>query len=224
VHEQTAYLYTMVPVLTYSASEWWGTPEIGQRTITRDGQTFVTTFAYDMNVNQPPERIGQYHRPLTIVETGTAGTRTTQMTYDHSSAWILGLLATHTVSAGGQTFSRSWGNNLSTGFRQTESVAGKVTTFVPDSLGNVITVTKPNQTSTSFTYEWGRVKSTTTEEGVQITREIDVDGTVRSETTAARTATYEYDILGRLSVVRPPTGNVTVTTYAADSVVVGRGA
>jgi hypothetical protein len=76
----------------------------------------------------------------------------------------------------------------------------------------VASATKANGKTTSYTYSWGRLQHTQTPE-YTITRVIDPDGTMRSETIAGRTTTYSFDSVGRLEQVQGPGGTLIETEY-----------
>ncbi len=185
--------YTLLTVLS-----WWtfGTLELQTRTITRhDGGTpteFETTFEYD------EANFGDYHQPELITETGTAGTRSTNRTFQHSATpYLVGLPLTEAVTVGSQTFNKSWTYDSQTGFKTSETTFGIETEFAADGFGNVQTITKANNKTTQFQYQHGQVRTIWTPE-YPITRTVNPDGSIASQTVAGRTTTFTYDDLGRL--------------------------
>jgi YD repeat-containing protein len=193
-------------------------PELQSRTLARGGQTYSTTYTYAST------NYGDYHTPSTIVETGQA-TRTTTRVYQHGSGgpftppYIVARLQQETVTSGGLSFVRSWDNDMATGFVRSETVYGIRTDYTPDpsGTGNVTQATKANGKWTRFTYSSGQVKDVTTPEGVNVSRVINPDGTVASQTQAGRTTTFTYDALSRPLTVQPPGGSyATYTTYNTD--------
>jgi YD repeat-containing protein len=117
------------------------------------------------------------------------------------------------VTVNGESFSKSWGYNHSNGFLEAEIDYSITTAFGSDGLGNVGSVTTANGKTTTSTYQWGIVKDTRTAE-FTVTRSINSDGTVASETRAGRTSTFAYDALSRVLTNQPPGGtNVIQTDY-----------
>ncbi len=99
-----------------------------------------------------------------------------------------------------------------------------MTTYTPDGTGNVARVTKGNGTYTDFKYAWGIVSEIANPQ-FTVTREVNEDGTVRSETRGGRTTTFEYDGLFRVTKSQPPAANAFVTAYApaGDTITMTRG-
>ncbi|NOT28011.1 MAG: RHS repeat protein [Acidobacteria bacterium] len=195
----------------------FGLSALSERAITRDDTTHKTQYSY----GSLGTAFYNIHQPVTITERGPDNgiRRTTTKTYTHltSTPYMqLGLPATATVTENGVSTTRSWTYNTTTGFKTSETVDGFTTTFTPDARGNVATATKENGKGTSFTYEWGVVKDSTTP-GVVVTREINEDGTAASETMANRTTTYQYDDLGRLTEMQPPGGTAPIVVEYTDT-------
>ena len=187
----------------------FGTVELETRTVNRDGGTtpFVTNFNYDV------DNFGDYHTPKLITETGTAGTRSTFRTFQHStSPYLLALPTSENVTVGAATFEKEWTYNASTGFKESETIYGIATTFTPDSYGNVKTIEKANGKVTQLEYRYGQARKVWTPE-YPITRVINPDGTMASESRAGRTTSFTYDGLGRLLTTQPPGTNATVIAY-----------
>ncbi len=205
--EQEETDYTVVPVLSTSL----GTLEPATRTVTRvfgaARPEYTTTYVYSSTNS------GDYHQPTSITETGDAGTRTIVRTYQHlQTPYVVALPTFESVSAGGETFSKSW-TYTSTGFRESQIVYGITTTFMRDDLGNVRRATKADGQFTEFSYAWGVLKDTVTPEFL-VTRVINPDGTVASQTQAGRTTTFDYDDSFRVEWVDPPGASQRIdTTY-----------
>ena len=182
-------------------------PLLQERNLTRGPRTYTTTNTYaTTNYND-------YGRPSSISETGELS-RTTARTFQYgfTPPYIVDRLASETVTVGGESFTKSYTYNLSNGFKVGETIYGLGKTFTPDSKGNVASVTDASNKTTSFSYDWGVVKDTTTP-GYTITRTINADGTVASETRRGFTTTFTYDTLSRPTLVTPPVGNATITEY-----------
>jgi YD repeat-containing protein len=187
-------------------------------TIDRDGQTHTTTYTYDS-----ASSYGDFHQPRTITSSSGGKTRTIERHYTHSAnapyslPYIAGLsrLEKVTVTEEG-TFETSRTFDITgataTGFMTSETINGVTTTFDRDNAGNVDFVRKENGTETSFVYERGQVKQAITAKHT-MSREINPDGTIASDTRAGRTTTFEYDELMRVKETRPPGANPVTTEY-----------
>jgi YD repeat-containing protein len=185
-------------------------PVLESRTLTRDGVGHVTTYNY----GPPPYN---FHNPWQIVESSGAVSRTTTLTYAHSfpdhQTWpfYVGVPSGVQVTINGDTTTTTWTYDADL-FRTSETVNGLTTTFTPDAAGNVQTITRPNGKTVSFAYSYGQVSQVTTSEpGYGLTRVINPDGTIASETQAGRTTTYEYDDLRRPTHIQAPGGSVVST-------------
>jgi YD repeat-containing protein len=160
---------------------------------------------FDFNAYHVPTRIEErYGLDPSVV-------RVTNRTYEHriptnfdtpDSPYVLNLLTSETVTLGGDTIARSWVYDAA-GFKTSEMVGGITTTFTPDARGNVATRMTASGHTTSFSYAWGVLKDTVTPE-YTITRVINPDSTVQRETQAGRETRYEYDGLGRQTLIDPP--------------------
>ena len=187
-------------------------PKIRKRTILRDGKTYSTEYTYDQN------NFGDYHHPRRVVETGDL-VRTTDYTYLHlTSPWITGVVLSQEVQVGGETFKRRWTydpEGFKTSdvgwYKPSQTSGGVVTTYTRDGSGNIETKTVSGRPSTSFTYEWGMLKDTQTPL-YTVSRTINPDGTIQSETIAGRTTSFEYDGLMRQTHIIPPGGGTPIIT------------
>jgi YD repeat-containing protein len=228
--ESESLSFVAVPVIRYSSSLWWGTPELSQRTVTRGTRAYSTQWSYNTSVASAASFPWNTHNPTSIIENNNEGLgRTTNRTYVHRPAapsattlapYVLGLPETESVTISTETYSRSWQYNTSgftqqyIGFGRT-GASGIVRTFTPDSRGNVATASTATS-STSYLYTWGVASQVATAEHTT-SRVINIDGTIASETKGGRTTTFVYDDLGRPTVVTPPGGtNPTTTDYALD--------
>lgn len=206
--------YTNVATPGFSCSG--GMPELSSRTIVRGGPPYRTTFEFD-----DADHYGNYHRPTTITETGEL-TRTTTRTYDYDfnldptqgGPYFNGKLQQEKVKVnGGDEFTRSWTYHHVTGFTESETTYGITSTFTPAPGGNVATTTDGNGKTTSFSYRYGVVSEIATPK-YPITRVINEDGTVATETRRGKTTTFEYDNLSRPTVTQPAGGGEPIrTTY-----------
>lgn len=193
--------------------------------VTRDGRTYRTDYVYDSGF------YSNYHRPSQIVEKGNLQpdgsgetNRTTTLGYDYnfnltpntnSQRYFNGKVGGETVTLQGETLTRAWGYDHTTGCLGEVIEYDIHTGFECDALGNVSKI-KPGQIvskQTTFTYDWGVLKNTVTPQ-FTISRSINTDGTVASVTQGGRTTAFTYDNAFRVTQVQPPGGtNPTTTTY-----------
>lgn len=196
----------------------------------RDGVTHTTIFHFGAT------NFGDFHRPSTTIESATSHpfVRTTTHVYTYAALnqaangqpRILGKLGRETVSVSNVddgTFVKEWTYD-SRGFRRTEKLLGRTTTFTPDGDGNIAAEQNPNGHTTTYSYRWGVISRIETPEHTT-EREINKEGTVHSETRGGRTTTFDYDDLFRVIQSTPPDGLPITTTYEADgsAVTVSRG-
>jgi YD repeat-containing protein len=200
--EDEARHYTSLPVV---ANIVGGTPEVDQQTVTRDGRTYSSTFRYS---NQ---NFGDYHRPYQVTESGELS-RTTSRQFDYGFTFYnTGKPSSEMVTVNGESFTKSWTYDHGTGFLSQESDYGIVTSFGADASGNVARVTKGNGHTTYSTYDWGIVNQITTPKYI-VSRSINPEGTVASETRGGRTTTFFYDDLFRIAQTQPPGGTNPITS------------
>jgi YD repeat-containing protein len=212
-----------------------GSPEMARRDVERDGRLYRTDYKYSSQL------YGDFHRPYQIIETGEL-TRTTTKAYEYDFTYgfnslvtpptgqssIVGEITGETVTVNNGPLSiRTWTYDLVTGFLQEQFEDGIVTKFTPssDGHGNVGKIEK-NGTSISYDYRWGVVSSIQTPMYV-ISRIINPEGTVASETRGGRTTSFRYDNLFRIVESTPPGNtNSVLTDYdnaGGSSVTVTRG-
>ena len=86
------------------------------------------------------------------------------------------------------------------------------TSFGADNRGNLSSSTDARSNTTLFSTQWGRVSSIQTPQ-YTISRTINIDGTVGSETRRGFTTSFSYDALERITQTAPPVGNAINTTY-----------
>ncbi len=198
-----------------------GTTSIGQTAelsllkLTRDGREYTTTYEY-----RGAAVFGDFHRPYRITEAGEL-TRVTTRDYDYGfnqtlsgAPLILGKLLRETVEVDGQSFAKEWAYNHSNGFLVSETVYGLPPTTFAESRGNVRSSTNGNGHTTSFEYDYGLVSAIDTPEH-RVTRVINPNGTVASETRAGRTTSFEYDNLLRIRTSQPPGDSNAIWTSHA---------
>jgi len=214
--ESYDYLWVPGPAQTAPVFQYY-TPEMIRRRLTRDGRTYTTEWSFSGT------RYGDFHRPNRVTETGELS-RVTERTYDYGAPngfdsrtaplMLLGPLALETMQVGSETVTRSWEHAPTTGFLTRETTYGISTSFAPDGRGNVASVTRGDGSQTSFTYAWGVLQNTVTA-AYTVSRAVNADGTVASETLGGRTTGFEYDSLSRIVRTTPPgaSSNVITTEY-----------
>lgn len=188
-----------------SVTEWGGGPIalLSSRAITRNGQTYTTTFSYGTS------NFADFGRPTTVQENGTLQ-RTTTYAFDYdfdSNRWIKDKIASKTVSMGADSFIVTRSYNNTTGFMESQARYGVTMQFGsdPNGSGNVERTIDAHGHITRYVYDWGVVQDTITPMHT-ISRTINQDGTVASETRGGNTTAFSYDALGRQTWVIPPAG------------------
>lgn len=157
-----------------------------------------------------------YGAPNKITEDGDID-RVTDITYQHLTGPYV-LRRPHEVKVNGEQFKSVYGYNANTGFRESATVHGVTTYFEHDGRGNIdwIDDTHADHPETTFSYSWGVQANVYTPE-YTITRDIHERGTVKWEKRNNQdTTNLHFDALGRPTLVVPPEGHPTGTTYAAD--------
>ena len=168
--------------------------------------------------------------PRTLVETGTGlegQDRTTTLTYSYAFAqgvYLTGRVHQAVTTVPGERYETTREYDAQ-GFLRTETRLGVTTQFErqPDvgldrgqiwrrSFGDRGGLLQP----TTYDYAWGAVARTATPE-YAITRVVNDDGTVQSETRRGFATTFAWDELGRETRRVPPAGHPLVTTYTAAS-------
>ena len=166
-------------------------------TITQDGDTYTTKREYRSS------NLGDYHRPSVVTEEGDL-TRVTAYEYDYNfTPYLLNRVAKETVTVNQKSFETSFAYEDATGFLSSQTIYGVSTTFGRDARGNRSRSTDANDRATSYSFENGTLKTTTTPK-FTVPRHINADGTVAWEEHSGRRTTFEYDDLGRLTKVTPP--------------------
>ena len=146
---------------------------------------------------------------------GTGETnRTTTLGYDNgfnnspntnSQRYFQSKEGVEIVELQNETLTRSWAYDHSTGCLGELIEYGIHTGFECHPDGNLSKV-KPGQRvdkEITYTYEWGVLKNTVTKE-YTVSRVINLDGTVASETRGGRTTVLSYDDAFRLTQIQPP--------------------
>ena len=193
-------------------------PALISETITRDNRNYQTQYS---NFNS-------YGDPQTGVETGDA-TRTKSLTYCTYPTLniVKGKVATETIT--GSTFagtsSSSWTYGSGDCINPTQTtINGVATTYTyypgdgtGSNGGNLWTVTDANAHKTTYGWSNGNISSEANPI-YSISRVINIDGTVKSETNGRfYTTNYSYDGNLRPTVITPPVGNQTTMSYSADN-------
>lgn len=186
--------------------------DLQQRTVTRDGATYVTTFS----------NFDAYGNPGTVVESGpNGGNRTTTNTYlNDMTKWIIGRPKDQVSEAGSVIRTFDANGNL-----ESESLDGVLTSFTYDGQGNIATKNFPRDLLHAYSnYKRGTPQSESQPEGVFLTRIVDDAGNVVSSTNGeGKTTTYTFDGLNRMKSITPPSGNATSFAYTPNSKIATRG-
>lgn len=181
-------------------------PLVSNRSVTRSAVSFSTTNEYNT------ANFNDYGRPYRVSETGQLS-RVTTRAFDYGfSGGIIDKIASETVTVGGQSFTRTYSYNYSNGFLASENAYGVATSYGEGSRGLTASVTNARGFQSTFTYSWGTVEDTQTPQ-YTISRNINSDGSIASETRGGQTTAFVYDDLGRVTRVTPPVGNPIVTTH-----------
>ena len=183
--------YTYLPIATQCS-----TMALAETTLEQDGRFFRTTFGYS------PWDFGDYHRPNQVTEQGEL-TRFTSRTYRHNfGVYILGRVASESVTVNGETFSSSFDYD-NEGFMWRATRLGITTTAGRDGAGNRTSVTDANGRTTTFTYQNGALQNTNAPLTSQ-NRWIDHVGNVVTTSQGGLTTDFEYDYAGRLKQTSYP--------------------
>ena len=201
--------YVELPVIgtTYRSAE------LSSRWIDRGGRSYSTTFSY----NTADDLTARYHCPTAVTEIGEL-TRTVERLYVHyqNQPFISCLPLQEKVTIGAEWISRNFDYD-DKGFMRWATEAGLYLYSLPiayarDEGGNVVSVTRRGMTTT-YGYSGGRQARVSTPL-TTVTRTINADGTVASETAGGRTTTFQYDDLSRVTLTGPPGGtNPVITDY-----------
>ncbi|OGF06267.1 MAG: hypothetical protein A2502_09665 [Candidatus Edwardsbacteria bacterium RifOxyC12_full_54_24] len=181
-------------------------PLLSSTVISRDGVNYTTTNSNFTN----------YGNPQNINETGQS-TRTTALTYWSSGTYyVVDKPATKTVTVNGQSFGISYTYN-SQGSVLTENKYGVTTTFTYYTNGDIDRVTDASGSWIDYSsYAYG-LPQTIQNPIYSITRTINWEGTVATETNGrGKTTSYLYDNANRLTRITPPLGDYTAITYASN--------
>ncbi len=198
-----------------------------QRRVRRGAVTYTTDFDFNLT---DAVYYADYHQPWRIRESGQLS-RVTTRTFQHfQTPYVVGLPLTERIAVATDYYDRSWTYEAGTGFRTSETAYGITTSFTHDAQGNLAKTAKANGKATTYTYSWGALAQTTTPEYI-VTRAINPDGAVASESKAGRTTAYFYDDLSRPIRIQPPgyptLSNATTIEYdnvAGAAVTTRRGA
>jgi len=219
--ETTEYTHIMENDVGVPASSWVGdAPYRDQRTLqtqqvtSRGSDTYTTVTGYNTNFSSSTY---SYGFPLTVTETSNVatGSRTGVATYIHkTNPWVLGL--TNTVTRNGKLFDDYDYNSLG---RRTKSKMFGVTTgqYQYASDGTLSKYTDALGHDTLYSnYKRGTPRSITLRDGGTISRVVDDNGWVTSETNPrGHTFGYSHNSMGWLTAVnRPGSWADTSITYS----------
>lgn len=181
-------------------------PLLSSRTITRGSATFTTANSYHTS------NFNDYGRPYQVSENGQLS-RTSTRTFDYGfSGYIVDKVESEVVSVGGESFTTSYSYNHSNGFLASTSIYGVNTNYGEGSGGNVTGITDARGNHTTLTYSNGVLENVITPE-YTISRTINLDGTISSETRSGQVTSFLYDDLQRITRVTPTIGNSFIASY-----------
>jgi hypothetical protein len=189
-------------------------PLVAQRTLTRGTSNYTTTNTY----NSALGLFNDFGRPATIAEAGELS-RTTTRTFDYSlTPYIKDRLLSETITEpGSESFTKSYVHSAANGFRTFENIYGITTTYAPTqevpTRGNVWKVIDGRSKVVEYTYSWGLASVIKTPE-FTVTRGINPEGTIASETRRGIRTDYLYDALLRPTTITPKIGNPTTFIYS----------
>lgn len=197
---------------------------LGERDVTRSGRSYGTSYTYDTLGYSKfrPNNFNDYGRPHTINETGDLTRKTTRTFFYGSSndpsfgTYIVDKIERETVEAptGGEVFTKTFAYNGANGFMTSQVIHGITTTYTPHSsgTGNVGKAEDENGNEVQYDYNWAIADEIDTPE-YTITRIINGDSTIASETRRGFTTSFTYDALSRPTKTTPPIGNAINTSY-----------
>ena len=182
---------------------------LSYKKVVQDGDTFETAYGYD---HDPASPTFSYGKPTQITETSTTTapglTRITDTVYEHKKdKWVLGL--TSSVTRNGKLFDsytyddfgrvltqRKFGQtDFTFAYHTTGDQAGLINTST-DADGEVYTLTN---------WRRGQPQNVSMPAGLAMSRVIDVNGWVTSETDPKNQTTgYSYDSMGRVTEIDYP--------------------
>lgn len=201
-------VFTWIPVL----NNFYYSPLLSTKTITRDGATYSTTYS----------GFDSYGNPGSVTETGpNGGNRTTSIIYNIDSAkWVLHQAKNESFT--GSTITRLFDANHNL---TSSTVNGVTTSHTYAADGSIATTTFPRGLLHSYSsYKRGIPQVETQPEGISITRVVSNAGTITSEKNGRGfTTSYVYDGLNRPTSITYPTGNPVSISYTATSKTATRG-
>lgn len=185
-------------VLSNARDNNYYAPILTQKTITRDGTNYTTTFSgYD-----------EYGNPSTINQSGN-DTQNKSLTYDvKASKWILHLPKNETISGVSGSIARTYDTD---GNLTNETVYGVSNSFTytntTTSKGDIAShIDSGGKTTTYSNYHRGTAKNESQPESISITRTVNNSGTVASINNGRNYTTYySYNGLNQLTGINLPT-------------------
>ncbi|MEP2103754.1 MAG: RHS repeat-associated core domain-containing protein [Parasphingorhabdus sp.] len=219
-------LSSCYPQISASQSEYYGDPKsvcasfakrpIEKTTIARDGVTYTTESTYNKTGSSPTATFTDYGRPNQIKKYSTqqSAQRITDVTYWHNAtANIVGLPLT--IDRNGKEFDRyAYNSNGQPTYRDRFGVRWETYTYHAD--GNLHTIKDPlDKTATLASYYRGQPRTITRRDGSILSRTLDANGWVTSETDAkGNTTGYQYNNVGWMTKIdRPAPWADTDITY-----------
>ena len=172
-------------------------------TLVQPGQTYTTR--YDYAPDDGDHQFADFHRPSHVTSTGQlTKTMDTAYEYGFSGLYLLNRTRSETVAVNGESFTKSYGYEASTGFLSVQRDGLRR----PTGDAQAIVRAQPTPRQSDHDCITGACSRTRTRE--YVTREI-TDGTVASETRGG-VRRRSHDAIGRTTLVRAPIDEV-VTDY-----------
>lgn len=187
-------------------------PLLRQRTLTRNSTSWTTTYDYRAGLGN----YNDFGRAWRVTEAGDL-TRITRVTFQYGfTPWIIGGASSTELQVGSTSVTTSTtAYNLTTGFVTSRAQLGVVTQYSPNPNGTVASVTNANGHTTQLSYNWG-VLSQTQAPLLSASNTINADGSLAATWVGGNVSlstTYEYDLSGRVTYVRPPGANFVRYVY-----------
>ncbi len=203
--------------ISASQAEYYGDPKsvcagfaqrpVKKTTIVRDGVTYTTDRTFNKTGSSPTANFTDYGKPnkVTKYSTQQSAQRITDITYWHNATSNI-IARPLTIVGNGKEFDRFAYNTkgLPT-HRDRFGVRWETYTFHAD--GNLHTIKDPlNKTATLINYYRGQPRTITRRDGSTLSRTLDANGWVTSETDAKGNLTgYQYNNVGWMTKIDRPT-------------------
>ncbi len=189
-------------------------PILIQKIINREGTNYTTTL--------PASQYDIYGNPKRIEESGNDTKQTDLTYYTNTSKWIINQVDRETIPGVSGNIDRTF---FSTGNLQSENRYGATTQYTYSSAGDVSSVKDARlKTTTLSSYKRGVPRTENHPEAVSITRVVNDDGTIASETNGrGKTTSYIYDHLNRITYINLPINSDVSVNWTSSGRALTRG-